>query len=306
MINNIFKEKFIAEDKLIKFKIDDKVVETVINFYNEAPFPNYEDNDDKSSISYKGDTNYLAEKFKKFIGFNKNVLEVGCGTGQLSIYFSIGNNNRVFALDPTLESIKLGIEFSKKNKIENIKFVNADIFDDVFNKESFDFIWTNGVLHHTKNPKLAFNIVSKYLKKNGYILVGLYNKYGRARTIFRRFLYKFLSKSVVMYLDPILRNIKKDNKLQIKSWIRDQYEHPVESLHTLDEVLDWFSENNIEFINSIPKCNIQEKETDNIFEKSSKGSYLSRLFSQISMLFNNLGSDGGLFVVIGKKKNDKK
>ena len=134
MINNIFKEKFIAEDKLIKFKIDDKVVETVINFYNEAPFPNYEDNDDKSSISYKGDTNYLAEKFKKFIGFNKNVLEVGCGTGQLSIYFSIGNNNRVFALDPT-GSIKLGIEFSKKNKIENIKFVNADIFDDVF-KES--------------------------------------------------------------------------------------------------------------------------------------------------------------------------
>lgn len=302
MIIDVLKKKYTIEDNLIKLKIDDEVVKKVIDFYNVSPFPNYEDDDDKSSISYKGDRNYLAEKFKKFIGFNKNVLEVGCGTGQLSLYFSIGNNNRVFALDPTLESIKLGIEFSKKNNIKNVKFVNADIFDDVFKDESFDFIWTNGVLHHTKNPRLAFDIVSKYLKKDGYILVGLYNRYGRARTIFRRFLYKFLGKSILMYLDPTLRNIKKDNKLQIKSWIRDQYEHPVESLHTIDEVLDWFRANDIEFINSIPKCDTREKEHKNIFIKSSKGTFLSRLFSQISMLFNNLGSDGGLFIVIGKKK----
>ena len=303
MKSEIFKKDFIIDDNLVKFKINDKLVEKVINFYNEAPFPNYEDNDDKSSISFKGDTNYLAKNFKNFIGFNKNILEVGCGTGQLSLYFSIGTNNRVYALDPTLESIKLGIEFSKKNKVKNIKFVNADIFDDVFRKQSFDFIWTNGVLHHTKNPKLAFNIVSKYLKKNGYILVGLYNKYGRLRTIFRRFLFKLFGKPIVMFLDPTLRNIKKENKLQIKSWIRDQYEHPVESLHTLDEVLDWFNSNDIEFISSIPRCNIEEKENSNLFEKTSKGTFLSRLFSQISMLFNNLGSDGGLFIVIGKKKN---
>lgn len=306
MINSIFKKKFVLEDNLIKIKIDDKAVKSVINFYNEAPFPNYEDGDDKSSISHKGDRNYLAEKFKKFIGFNKNVLEVGCGTGQLSLYFSIGNNNRIFALDPTLESIKLGMKFSKKNKIENVKFINADILDDVFKDESFDFIWTNGVLHHTKNPKLAFEIISKYLRKDGYILVGLYNRYGRVRTIFRRFLYNFFGKSVIMYLDPTLRSIKKKNKLKIESWIRDQYEHPIESLHTLDEVLDWFSVNNIEFINSIPKCDIREKEDKYIFKKSSKGTFLTRLFSQISMLFNNLGSDGGLFVVIGKKKNVKK
>ena len=303
MKNHIFKKDFIVDDNLVKFKIDDKVVKTVINFYNESPFPNYEDNEDKSSIMFKGDRNYLAKEFKNFIGFNKNVLEVGCGTGQISLYFSVGTNNRIFALDPTLESLKLGIEFSKKNKIENIKFVNADIFDDVFKDDSFDFIWTNGVLHHTKNPKLAFDTVSKYLKKNGYILVGLYNKYGRARTIFRRFLFKLFGKPILMLMDPTLRNIKKNNELQIKSWIRDQYEHPVESLHTLEEVLDWFDSNDIEFINSIPRCNVEEKENSNLFEKTSTGTFLSRLFSQISMLFNNLGSDGGLFIVVGKKKH---
>ena len=72
-------------------------------------------------------------------------------------------------------------------------------------------------------------------------------------------------------------------------------------MHTFDEVLDWFKENDIEYISSIPKCNLNENNNKNLFQKTSKGSYLSRFFSQISMLFNNLGDDGGIFVVIGKK-----
>jgi len=302
-MDKIFNKKYTVDDNLVKLGIDDATVEKVVKFYNEAPFPNYEEQDDKSSINSKGDKNYLAREFKKFIGFNKDILEVGCGTGQLSLYFSIGNNNRIFALDPTLASINLGRDFSKKNKIENTKFVNADIFDDVFKDEVFDFIWTNGVLHHTKNPSLAFDITSRYLKKNGYILVGLYNRYGRVKTLIRKKLYQIFGKSIVMLLDPTLRNLKRGNDQQIKSWIRDQYEHPVESLHTLDEVLSWFKKNNIEFINSIPRCYFDEKENKNMFDKSTKGSFISRLFSQFSMLFNNLGDDGGLFVVIGKKRD---
>jgi len=298
---DIFKKKFITKENFIQFNIDDKTVEKVINFYSKSPFPNYEKKDDKSSINFKGDKNYLSREFKKFIGFNKDVLEVGCGTGQLSLYFGIGTNNRVFALDPTIDSINLGNEFSKKNKINNVKFVNADIFDDVFSNKTFDFIWTNGVLHHTKNPSLAFDLISKYLKTNGYILLGLYNRYGRLRTLFRRILYKIFGVFLIKLLDPTLRNIKKGNDQQIKAWIRDQYEHPVESLHTLDEVLKWFKKNNIEYINSVPSCNFNYNSSLNLFEKSSKGNFFSRLYFQVSMLFNNLGADGGLFIVIGKK-----
>jgi len=301
MKNKIFKKNVIQEDNLISFYVDDNVTKKVTDFYNEAPFPHYEKGDDKSSINLKGDKNLLARSFKNYIGLNKDVLEVGCGTGQLSMYFGIGTNNRVYALDPTIGSINLGRNFAKINNINNIKFVNTDIFNDVFNDEVFDFIWTNGVLHHTKNPSLAFDIISKSLKKNGYILVGLYNRFGRIRTIFRQILYKIFGRSVVMFLDPTLRNLKKDNYLQINSWIRDQYEHPVESLHTLDEVLNWFKKNNIDFINSIPSCSFDNYDQINLFKKSSKGNFFTRLISQISMLFNNLGKDGGLFIVIGKK-----
>ena len=296
---SFLKKKFNEDDGLFSFPINDTKTKKVTDFYKETPFPNYKDDETKQSIVDKENKNLLAQQFKKFIGHNKNVLEVGCGTGQLSIYFAIGTNNEIIAFDPTIESLNLAKNFSKQNEISNIKFVNADIFDDVLSKNYFDFIWCNGVLHHTKNPLKGFDIISKSLKSNGYILVGLYNKYGRVRTIIRRFFYKIFGEIFVTILDPTLRNLK-DNSEERKAWIRDQYIHPIESLHTLDEVLLWFERNNIDFINSIPSCNL-DYDYQNLFEKTSKGSFFSRMFNQFLMIFNKLGSDGGLFVVIGKK-----
>jgi ubiquinone/menaquinone biosynthesis C-methylase UbiE len=138
---NIFNKKYTITNGIVSFDISDAAAKKNIEFYSEAPFPNYTESDDKLTILDKGEKNYLTREFKKYIGFNKKILEVGCGTGQSSLYFAIGNNNKVFALDPTLESIKLGFDFSKRNNIKNILFVNADIFDDVFKYEVFDFIY---------------------------------------------------------------------------------------------------------------------------------------------------------------------
>ena len=106
-------------------------------------------------------------------------------------------------------------------------------------------------MHHTKDPYKAFETVIKSLNKNGYILIGLYNKFGRFRTIIRKYLYKIFGKKILEYLDPTLRSLKFD-KEEKDAWIRDQYIHPIESLHTIDEVLIWFEKNNCEFVSSIP------------------------------------------------------
>ena len=293
------KKKSTYKDGIFKFDIADVKTKIVTNFYKESPFPNYDVDDNKSTIIKKGNKNYLASNFKDFIGYNKEVLEVGCGTGQLAIYFALGTNNNVVGLDPTIESLKLANDFSKKNNIENINFINADIFDDVLTDEFFDFIWCNGVLHHTKDPYEAFKILAKSLKREGYVLVGLYNKIGRIKTIFRKYIYKVFGIKILNTFDPTLRNMKKDKDAK-KAWIRDQYTHPIESLHTLDNVLNWFDKNDIEFINSIPSCNFNEESSD-LFIKKSKGDLYSRIINQFFMIFNNLGHDGGLFIVIGKK-----
>ena len=99
--------------------------------------------------------------------------------------------------------------------------------------------------------------------------------------------------------DPTLKKLKLSQS-EKKAWINDQYFHPIESLHTIDEVLTWFSKNNISFISSIPSADFDYDYND-IFKKKSLGNFFTRLYNQILMIFNNLGSDGGLFVVIGKK-----
>ena len=103
-----------------------------------------------------------------------------------------------------------------------------------------------------------------------------------------------------MLFDPILRKTNVDSKDKIDAWIKDQYEHPVESLHTYDEVLEWFKLNNVEFINSIPACDIDVNSKE-IFVKNKTGNFIHRILSQILMLFSSFGSDGGLFVFVGKK-----
>ena len=296
---NFLKKETNKENNIIRFDINDIETKKVTSFYKESPFPNYKLDDNKSTILEKGNKNYLTSKFKDFIGYKKDVLEVGCGTGQLAIYFALGTNNRVVGLDPTIESLELAADFSKKHNIDNIDFVNADIFDDVLTDRFFDFIWCNGVLHHTKDPYEAFRVLIKSLKNEGYVLIGLYNKIGRIRTVFRRYMFKIFGENFLDFFDPTLRNLKNNNE-EKKAWIRDQYLHPIESLHTIDNVLEWFEKNNIEFINSIPSANFDEND-DNLFIKKSKGNLYSRITNQLSMIFNNLGSDGGLFIVIGKK-----
>jgi ubiquinone/menaquinone biosynthesis C-methylase UbiE len=308
-------------DKNIKYKVleditiicsNDKDYNKVSDFYDNLPFPEYAKNDDKFSITKKGNEKLIAKQFKNTIGFNKIILEAGSGTSQLSNYLAIGNNNKIVALDSSLNALKLGKKFSDENNVKNIKYIKGDLTTKIFIDEIFDFIWCSGVLHHTKNPSKGFEQLCNSLKKEGIILIGLYNKYGRIKTLIRKFIFKYISKNLVHKLDPYLKFLNKNkeiNKRKIDAWVQDQYEHPIESLHTFDETLEWFKKNNIEFINSIPQCNNEDfltKSFMNYFNKSDSGNFFSRFLSQLLMLFTTHGSEGGLYIFIGKKNDHNK
>jgi hypothetical protein len=102
--------------------------------------------------------------------------------------------------------------------------------------------------------------------------------------------------------DPVLRKMDSSDEKKINSWIRDQYIHPVESTHSFDEVLSWFKENNIDFINSYPSCEISAENNSDHFKKRSAGKAYERIIQQVSMIFSPLGGEGGLFIFVGRKK----
>ncbi len=288
--------------------LDNLTAQKISNFYKQNPFPNYSIDDNKSSILSKGNNNIIAKEIKNKIGLNKNVIEVGAGTCQMSNYFAIGTNNRVVAFDATIKSLEVGYNFSKNNHIENIQFVNGDIFDDIFEKNYFDLVWCNGVLHHTQNPQGAFDQISKILKPGGLIVIGLYNYYGRFRTHFRRKIFKFLGNKLgrgyLKLFDPTLRNMKKSQEA-IDAWVQDQYIHPVEFTHTFSEVFLWFKKNGIEPVYTLPSVNTSYLQDDfndfQIIKRRDNFDKINDILIQINMIFSDLGSDGGLFIVVGKK-----
>ena len=297
---NFLKNKnYKIENEIIIFENEDKTSKIISKFYQNNPFPNFNIGDNKFSLLKKGQENIFFNKLKNFIGLNKQILEAGCGTGQLSIFLSIGTNNKVISLDTTKQSLLIAKKFIDKNSIKNIKLINADIHNGQLTENYFDFIICNGVLHHTKNAKDGFDILVKSLKKNGYIIVGLYNKYGRFKNSILKFFYRLLGKKFVQKYDTSYLNLKTDYNTK-EAWIKDQYENPIESKHTIDEVLNWFDKNNIKYINSIPSC-IFFDEKENFFFNRSKGNLITRIINQLLMIFNYLGNDGGIFIMVGKK-----
>ena len=301
---SILKNNYKVVDGILSFKININTTKLVSNEYNLNPFPHYKNLETKQSLLNNGNKNNFSKELKKFIGLNKTVLEAGAGTCQLSNYLSISTNNKIFALDPTIESLKLGKAFADKNEIKNNSFVQGDILeiDQVFNENQFDFVYCSGVLHHTKDPYMGFVNLCKVLKKDGLIIIGLYNKFGRLRTIIRQFIYKRISKKVAIFLDPMARKMKKSGEInKLNAWIKDQYEHPVESWHSYDEILNWFAQNNIEFLNFFPNY-LTYDDNQNYFSQKPHSLFFERILEQILMIFTNIGSEGGLFLLIGKKK----
>ena len=70
----------------------------------------------------------------------------------------------------------------------------------------------------------------------------------------------------------------------------------------MDEVISWFEKNNIDFVGSIPDCDLDGTYVGLDKMNGNKGTIFTRIASQLGMLFSPLGGEGGLFLVVGKKK----
>jgi SAM-dependent methyltransferase len=277
---------------------DGMVTHAVQDFYSEAPFPNYNSFDSIGSFVKRADAGIFARLLRQQIPINSNVLEVGCGTAQLSNYLAATTPTRVYAADMTLASLRLGHDFAKRNQIEGVKFVQTNLFMPPFKPQSMDIVISNGVLHHTYDTKKAFMSISRLVKPGGHIIIGLYNKIGRLRTDFRRGLVKVFGERV-LFLDPHLRNNLSEEKR--RAWINDQYYHPQERKHSISELMSWFGEAGFSFVSSIPKIIGEFGNEERLFESQRPGTPFDRTAAEVGMLFSSLGGEGGLYICIGRR-----
>lgn len=276
------------------------VTRKVKTFYEKTPFPNYDGLENTGDLLQKAERGIFSRLLNEQVPFNIRMLEVGCGTGQSSNFLGIAQRH-VFGTDMCLNSLKLAQGFKEKNNLENVSFCQMNLFRPIFKEESFHFVMCRGVLHHTSDPFGGFKSIAKLVKKGGYILIGLYNKYGRIGTDIRRTIFKLFGDRF-MFLDPQLRD-KKTDAVKRNTWFLDQYKNPHESKHTIGEVLRWFDKTDFDFINCMPKlrafCGFSENEK--LFKPNPKGNLLDRFIVQTSSMLSG-SKEGGFFIMIGRKK----
>ncbi|MEE9608921.1 MAG: methyltransferase domain-containing protein [Myxococcota bacterium] len=275
------------------------VTEVVKAFYEETPFPDYDDFDSVASLSQKARQGMFARLLDEQIPPATRILEVGCGTGQMSNFLSVANRT-VFATDVCMNSLRLGQQFARAHQLRRVRFVQMNLFRPAFKPGSFHLVWSNGVLHHTADPRLAFKTIAQLVRPGGYILIGLYHRYGRLITDARRAIFR-ISGDRFKSLDPNLRSVETSDAKR-RAWFADQYKHPHESKHTIGETLKWLREVGFSFVKSIPPSKPFRtfSETERLFEAELPGNAFERLLVELGMTFKG-SREGGFFIVVAKR-----
>lgn len=114
-------------------------------------------------------------EFEKWSG--KKVLEVGCGIGTDSTNFA-RNGANLTVVDYSANSIELCKKrFSVYGFNANFYCGNAEELSQFVPVESYDLIYSFGVIHHTLNPASVIDEIKKYCNDKTEIRIMLYSRW---------------------------------------------------------------------------------------------------------------------------------
>lgn len=105
-------------------------------------------------------------------------LDAGCGGGRGSIFMAANGAKSVTGIDFSKENIATCRRFAKEYRYKNCSFHETTLLDIPFADESFDIIFCNGVLMHTKDPSKVLQELSRVLKKGGTMWIYVYGSGG--------------------------------------------------------------------------------------------------------------------------------
>jgi SAM-dependent methyltransferase len=268
----------------------------VRRFYEWAPFPGYRSGETLASLYARAERSKFARLLDEAIPGDARILEIGCGTGQMSLYLTRADR-LVIGADLTRASLLLAQAAARRFGLARVQFVETDLHRPGLRARAFDVVYASGVLHHTPNPRAAFARIAALVRPGGFIVIGLYNTFARIPLRLRRIVARISGYRWIPF-DPVLRE-RDSEPARREAWLRDQYRHPEEHRHTLGEVQNWFRENGVEYVRTYPSTLIGEADEE-LFGAARDTWNLEVWLAQFGWM-RSLGHEGGLFVTVGRQ-----
>ncbi len=252
----------------------------VSKFYHKIQFPGHYT---QKEVIKKSEDFFLVDYIRlKDLPFKGKILEAGCGSGYTThVIATCRRDIEITGIDFSKGSLEFAENFTKENNYYNTKFQWMDLRDIKFPENSFDMLICSGVLHHIENPRPIFTNLCKLVKSNGVVIAGLYHPWGRFSTHTRQKFFK-ITGGGMRWVDPRIRT-ENWTEQRKETWYRDQYEHPHEEDYSHKTLRKWFEEEDISYVGALPK-----------FDGSD--------FSYNMYMLTKMGSQGGLFIFVGRKK----
>ncbi len=275
----------------------DSRTDGVREFYEHSPFPAYPPRDSVEWLRARAERSELALMLDRAIPGDAAIVEMGCGTGQMSLYLARAGR-RVIGVDLARESLRLATAAARRFRVDGmVRFIQSDLHQPGLRNGAFDVVYSSGVLHHTPDPRASFARVAQLARPGGIIVLGVYNTLARLPARLRRLAARLSGFRLVPF-DPVLRT-RSDEPARREAWLRDQYQHPEEHCHTLAEVQRWFAENRVEYLRAYPSAVLGD-EPGSLFARAADNWRPEGWLAQLGWIFT-LGHEGGLFFTVGRR-----
>ena len=159
-------------------------IEEVKKFWNDRPCNIKHSSKELGTIEYFNEVEikkFRAEphilKFTEFPQWkNKKVLEVGCGIGTVGINFTL-NGADYTGVELSKESLEIAKKrFEVYNQSGKFYLGNAEELSSFVPIETYDLIYSFGVIHHSPHPEKIVSEIKKYMNENSVLKIMLYAK----------------------------------------------------------------------------------------------------------------------------------
>src|SRR5262245_61529060 len=98
----------------------------VRRFYTQAPFPGYGPGDTLAALRARAARSELARLLDQEIPLDARVLDLGCGTGQMTLFLA-SSGRAVVGADMTRASLALGAAAARRLGVRGASFVETDL-----------------------------------------------------------------------------------------------------------------------------------------------------------------------------------